>query len=85
MALRSLHALRCGLVSDFRLQVIHAATGKPVLDPWHPGSAIETDLVDDLAARLKGKGIGYFKTEAKVLEGLRSAFVEMLYDLKRRV
>lgn len=71
-------------MSAFRLQIVDAKTGY-VTKGWEPGGKVETDLVEELCGRLKGRGIGVFKTEAKVLEAVRAEFQAMLLDLKRRV
>lgn len=52
---------------------------------WAPGSSVETALITDLCDRLKVKGVGVFKTEAKTLAAVDEAFREMLYDLKAKV
>jgi len=72
------------VVSDYRLQVVQASTGK-VVKGWQPGDKVETDLVDELVDRAKAKGVGLFRSEARVLGGVREAFGEMLLDLKGRV
>lgn len=70
-------------MSDFRLQIIdktgHVAHG------WQPGDRVETELVTDLLARVKAKGVGVFRNEAHVLADVRAAFTEMIFDLKRRI
>lgn len=71
-------------MSQFRLQIVDAKTGQ-VAKGWQPADRVEMDLVEDLCTRLKGRGIGMFRTEAKVLETVRGAFAEMLLELKRRV
>ena len=73
-----------GDVSSYRLQIVDAKTGQ-VAQGWQPGDKTEIDLVDDLCGRLKGSGIGVFRTEAKVIEAVRSEFQAMILDLKRRV
>lgn len=73
------------MASEYRLQVISIKTGQ-VVAGWQPGDrVVETDLVTDLEARVKAKGVGLFRTEAHVLADLREAFAEMLYQLKERV
>ncbi len=71
-------------MSDYRLQIIHIKTGQ-VVRGWSPGDRVETELVEALCARLKAKGVGWFKSEARVLEALREAWSELLYELKSRV
>jgi hypothetical protein len=70
-------------VSQFRLQIVDKA-GK-VTKGWQPGDRVETELVDELCARVKAKGVGLGRTEAHVLADLRLAFAELLYELKARV
>lgn len=71
-------------MSDFRLQIVHLPTNQ-VAFGWQPGDRVETDLAEELARRVKAKGIGLFRSEAHVLSDLRQAFSEMLYELKDRV
>ena len=66
------------------MQIVHAVTGR-VVTGWQPGDKVETDLVDDLVVRVKQKGVGIFKSEERVLDGVREAFQEMLLALKGRV
>lgn len=70
--------------SYYRLQVIDTRTGS-VARSWQAGARIEVDLAEELARRLKAKGVGVFRTEAQVLAGLREAVGEMLLDLKKQV
>ena len=71
-------------MSEYRLRIVHARTGQ-IVKGWEPGTHIETDLVDELCARTKAKGVGMFRTEAHVLDDIRAAFAEMLYELKKQV
>lgn len=70
--------------SYYRLQVIDTRTGT-IARSWQAGDRVEIDLAEDLAMRLKAKGVGLLKTEAKVLTALREAMGEMMLDLKKRV
>lgn len=70
-------------MSDFRIQIVHAADGRIV--SWRPGADIEADIVNALIARLRKRGVGVFKTEATVLAAVREEFQKMLHELKARV
>lgn len=59
-------------MSDYRLQIIHTKSAE-VLKSWEPGGQVETDLVEDLAGRVKDA------------EGVRKAFRALLHDLKSKV
>lgn len=72
------------MASRFKLQIVEKATGDIVLG-LEPGSKIETDLIEDFMRRLKGYGVGMFKSEAKVEAAATRAWEELLYDLKRLV
>ena len=72
------------MTSRFRLQVIDGTNGHAIYG-WQPGDRVETDLVNDLAARLITRRVGLFSTKAQVARALHEAFGEMLYELKRRV
>lgn len=70
-------------MSDYRMQVIHASSGKVV--GWKPGADIEVDLINELCDRLTKRGVGLFRTEATVLAAVREEFASLLFDLKRKV
>jgi len=71
-------------MSDYRVQIIHQRTGQ-VAKGWQPGDYVEAELIEDMCRRMKAKGVGVFKGEAKVLAAMREAWSELLYDLKVRV
>ncbi len=70
-------------MSDFRLQIIHADDGRIAV--WRPGIHIETDLIEDLCARLEKRGVGLFTSEAKVLAAVRTELAGAIFDLKAKV
>ncbi len=71
------------MASSFKLQIASVDTGKVV--EWAPGLAAETELIDNLCARVQVKGIGIFRTEAHVLADIREATEELLHDLKKLI
>lgn len=71
------------MISDFRIQIVHAKTGRVV--EWLPGAKIETDLVRELVYRLRNRGVGVFKTEAAVLKAVEEEFAALLWELKKQV
>ena len=70
-------------MSDYKMQIIHTATGNVV--NWKPGADIEVDVIEDLCLRLKKRGVGFFKTQAAVLDAVREEFASELWDLKKKV
>ena len=72
-------------MSDYRLQVIHVKRPHEVVHGWQPGDRVETDMVEELCARLEIKGVGWFHTNKQVLASVREAWAEMLLDFKGRV
>lgn len=69
--------------SEYVIQVVEKKTGAVV--EWAPGMAVERQLVDDLCGRVKAKGVGFTKREAPVLAAIRSALIELLFELKSDV
>lgn len=43
------------------------------------------DLVADVVKRVRGRGVGVFRTEARVLAAVEEALIESLNDLKSEV
>ncbi len=70
-------------MSDYQMQIVHRSDGKVVT--WAPGGGIETDLIEELARRIKARGVGIFTSEATVLSVVREEFAGLLFDLKRKV
>ena len=70
-------------MSDYRLQITHASSGKVV--SWKPGHDIETDISDELCSRLSKRGVGWFKSESKVLTAVREEIASIIWDLKVKV
>lgn len=71
------------MASAYQLQIVHKAQG--VVVAWEPGLTSERDLVSELCDRVQAKGVGFARTEAHVLADVRSAFEDLLLDIKRRV
>lgn len=70
-------------MSDYRMQIFHIPSNSLVA--WKPGADLETDLIDDLCERLKLRGVGLFKGEAKVLALVREELADVIFDLKKKV
>ncbi len=70
-------------MSDYQMQIVHKSDGRVVA--WAPGGSVETDLVDELCRRIKVRGVGILRSEAKVLACVREEFASLLFDLKRKV
>jgi hypothetical protein len=70
-------------VSDYKLQIVTAQNDKVV--SWRPGSKIETDIADELCVRLQGVGVGWFTSESKVLDAVRTEMAALIFDLKKKV
>lgn len=71
------------MASRYRMQIVYDKTGDIV--SWKPGAPIEADLVADLVARLKLRGVGLFTSEATVLKAVEEELTELILDLKRKV
>ena len=69
--------------SSFKIQVIHADTGKVV--SWAPGMEVEKNLIMELRAKVKARGVGVGRTTAHVLDDVEAALKELLYELKSLV
>ena len=69
--------------SRYRMQIAYVKTGDIVT--WKPGAPIETEIVADLGARLKKRGVGLFTSEATVLAAVEQELSEVILDLKRKV
>lgn len=50
-----------------------------------PGSMGERDLVEAVVAATVAQGVGIFRSEARVADAVRTAFDEVLYDMKAEV
>ena len=72
-------------MSDYLIQVINKKNGNVVIAKWSPGFKVEKDFEDELVARIRQKGVGWFKSEEKVARAVVEAFKELLYDLKSQV
>jgi hypothetical protein len=70
-------------MSDYLIQVVHKVDG--TVAAWAPGLDIEADVVDELVERVRLKGVGIGRTQDHVLDDVRAAMLELLYDLKARV
>lgn len=70
-------------MSEFRLQIVHEKDG--FITRWEPGREFEYDLIDSLVSRVAAKGVGVGCTTAHVLEDVRMAFLELLFDIKSEV
>ena len=71
------------MASEFLIQIVHKTDGKVVA--WAPGMEVEQEFITNLCNRLKGKGVGFFKTEAKVVAAAEEAIKELLFALKKQV
>ena len=72
------------MASQFIIQVVYKKTGE-VIKSWLPGERVEKDIEDEVIGRIQAKGVGFLKTEAKVLASVREALREFLYSLKEMV
>jgi len=71
------------MASQYKIAVIFKDTGEVV--SWAPGLSVERDFEVELLNRIKAKGVGVGRTTAHVLDDVRDALRELLYDLKRQV
>jgi hypothetical protein len=71
------------MASDYRLQIVRRDGA--LVYTMEPGGKAERDIVEDLVARVKAKGIGAGRSEKHVLGAVRAAFDELMYDLKATI
>lgn len=70
-------------MSNFRMQVVNSKTGDIV--QWRPGFPVEVDIVEDVCEKLSKRGVGLFRSQARVLQAVRECFAESLLELKKKV
>lgn len=70
-------------MSNFRVQIVHTEDGKVV--EWMPGREVEGELIESLCKRVKAKGVGLGRTTDHVVNDVRTAFQELLRELKFKV
>lgn len=70
--------------SAYVLQVAEKGSGK-VVASWPPGLEQERDLIAAIVSRVRARGVGVFRTEARVLEAVRDAIEQGVMDLKLQV
>lgn len=71
------------MASEFVLQIVHEATGEIVTE-WRPRQDAP-EVIFDLLNRVAAKGVGIFRTTAHVQQDIKTAWQELLQDLKNRV
>jgi len=71
------------MASDFLIQVVEKSTGHCV--SWAPGLEVEKQFEEELLDRVRAKGVGIGRSTTHVLEDVKLALRELLYDLKSRV
>lgn len=69
-------------MSKFRIAIIRE-DDEPVL--LHPGSQGERDLVDAITQQIVSKGVGFFRTEARVRRLIAAGINDVLMQLKSEV
>lgn len=75
------------MASRFRLQIVDADTGQIVVGNLMPGRGRddERELVGRVLARVQAAGVGVLRSEARVLEAVRTAMIRVFQDEKDRV
>lgn len=69
-------------MSKFRIAIVRE-DAEPVL--LYPGSLGERDLVDAVTKQIVGKGVGFFRTEARVRQAITDGIAEVIHELKSEV
>ena len=69
--------------SEYLVQIIHRRDGR--VAQWAPGLDIETEFIENLCNRVLAKGVGMLRSEKRVIEAVRQAAQELLFDLKAQV
>ena len=62
--------------SEYRIQIVAKDNMRVIA--WAPGMDMERDLIEEICARVKAKGVGSFKTTTHVIEDVRAAIRELL-------
>ena len=71
------------MASQFLMQVVDRETQMVV--QWEPGQRIEREFVDDVVTKLSTRRIGWFVRRSTVLDVVRQAFLETIFELKAKV
>lgn len=71
------------MASEFLMQILHVPTGEVVR--WAPGQPVEAQFIEDLVSRVRAKGVGVGRTADHVAMDVRTAVMELLFDLKKLV
>lgn len=71
-------------ISKYRIQILDTDTGEVVFSTL-PGMAVERQLVAEIVNRSVAKGVGFFRTEAKVSKAIHEAITELLLEMKKDV
>ena len=66
-------------MSQFRVQIVRQDGAKV---RFRPGSHEEHDLIAAVVSKAVSKGVGVFRTEAKVKQAITEAIREVLHDVK---
>lgn len=70
--------------SRYVLQVVEKGSGR-IVASWPPGLREEQDVIAAIVDGVRAKGVGIFKTEAHVIEAVRSVVADALYQVKAQV
>lgn len=68
--------------SPFRICIVRADGGPVHL---HPGSHGERDLVETITQHVAAKGVGFFRTQARVEAAIAEGVAEAIHALKSEV
>lgn len=69
--------------SKYRLQIVDE--GGRVVVAWPPGGTAEQDFVSAIVAAIQARGVGWFRSEARVLGAIRGAVEETILAAKQGV
>ena len=72
------------MTSRYMIQIVDTTTGQ-VVNSWHPGLAVEKDLITELVSRVGAKGVGIGRTTVHVQQDVADALGELMLDLKKQI
>lgn len=72
------------MASKFRLQIVNADTGA-VVQSWHGGDAIESDIIETVLAHARSKHVGIGASTKSVEQTMRAAWHATLHSLKKSI
>lgn len=70
-------------MSDYTIRIVHKPSGTVVTE-WEPREGF-TSFAEDVADRVRLKGVGYGRSTSHVWLDVKTAIQELLFDLHRKI